>query len=304
MDFIHRFECQTCGACLEMGERERSTTCAYCASPSVIERPPTPDRPNPSFILGFTVPRQRAVEHARSWIRRALLAPQTFRRAAVQATRGVYVPAYLYTTAAYSRYRAEIGEAYEESETVETTDREGRKVTETRTVTRYDWHTLAGEHAVYINDHVVTASRGLPDEELQAITPFDLRSLQRFSPMIVSGFAAEDPSLDKHQSLQIARTLARKRMRRRVDRFLPGDRKRLLDCDTELHDEHLELAMLPVWILPVRYESDRPAVRLVVNGQTGRVWGRAPVSFIKVAMLAMFAISIALLVYKYIPQVL
>ncbi len=55
--------------------------------------------------------------------------------------------------------------------------------------------------------------------------------------------------------------------------------------------------MLPVWVLPVRYDEQRPPVRLLVNGQTGNIWGRAPVSLIKVAVLFAAVVTIGVLAY-------
>ena len=301
MSTTQLLECQTCGAQLEVARYHRSVSCAYCASPSVLERPPTPDRPNPTFALGFKITRDSALTHARRWIRRSLLAPGAFRRAAVEATQGVYVPAYLYTAAAYSWYRAEIGEEYYEDETYETRNDEGEKVTETRQVKRHEWRSLSGDHAVYINDHVVTASRGLQNHELQGIAPFDLRSLQRFTPALISGWIAEDPSIGKHRSLEMARAHARTRLREQLSDFMPGDCHRLIRHHSEFHDEHMELALLPVWVLPVAYAADKPAVRLLVNGQTGQVFGRSPISIVKVIALAALAIAIALLIYFYAP---
>lgn len=298
---MHGFECQTCGARLELADHERATTCAFCASPSVIERPATEERPRPSFALGFTVPRERALSFARSWVKRALLAPGAFRRAAVDAIRGVYLPAYLYTAAAYSYYRAEIGEAYTEEEKYKERDAEGKEVEKTRRVTHFEWRPLSGDHAVYISDHVVTASRGLPDRELQGITPFDLRALQRYSSALISGWAAEEPSLRKEHSMDLARADARARIRARIHDLLPGDSNRLVRAETEFHDEHMELALLPIWILPVRYGEDKPPVRLLVNGQTGQVWGRAPISVVKVLVLAVLALAAALAVYFLVP---
>ena len=168
-------------------------------------------------------------------------------------------------------------------------------------MTRHEWRPLSGDHAVYISDHVVTASRGLPDRELQGVTPFDLRALQRYSAALISGWAAEEPSLTSNQSLAQARAAARVRIRAEIDEFMPGDLHRLVRAQTEFHDEHMELALLPLWVLPVRYHDDKPPVRLLVNGQTGRVWGRAPISLIKVLLLAALAIAAALLVYFYAP---
>jgi len=68
-------------------------------------------------------------------------------------------------------------------------------VRRTRTVTKTEWRSLSGERAEYVTDRVVTASRGLPNRDLEAIEPFDLRALGRYEPALLSGWLAEEPSL-------------------------------------------------------------------------------------------------------------
>jgi hypothetical protein len=51
-------------------------------------------------------------------------------------------------------------------------------------------------------------------------------------------------------------------------------------------EEALDLTLLPVWIFAVHQGSGKPTVRFVVNGQTGKVHGSAPVSWAKVAAIA------------------
>ncbi len=295
-------QCNHCGALLEVAPKTRTATCVYCASPSVIERPATADRPNPSFALGFVVPPERALELTRKRVRRAFLAPRRFRRADVAAIRGVYVPAYLYTAAAYSSYRAKIGENYQVTETYETTDKDGEKVTRERTRTKTEWHRLGGEHAVYVNDHPVSASRGLPHHEMRTIEPFDLRALCRYTPKLISGWVAEEPALHPDACLAIARAEARKTIGRKLRAFMPGDHVLGLRHRTEFHDEHIELTLLPVWVLPIRYAADKPAVRLLVNGQNGRLGGRAPLSPVRVALALLAAVALIAAVVALLPN--
>ena len=47
--------CNECSASLEIQEGHRTAICPYCRCPSVVERPAAPDRPNPTFVLPFTV---------------------------------------------------------------------------------------------------------------------------------------------------------------------------------------------------------------------------------------------------------
>ena len=59
-----------------------------------------------------------------------------------------------------------------------------------------------------------------------------------------------------------------------------------------MSEEHLALTLLPVWVLPVRYAPDKPVVRLLVNGQTGRVFGDPPRSWLKIALAVGLALGV------------
>jgi hypothetical protein len=168
-------------------------------------------------------------------------------------------------------------------------------VTRTRTVTKTEWRSLSGQHAAYVSDIFVTASRGIPNHELDAIEPFDLRALHRYTPKVVSGWIAEEPSLLQQQCYALAREEALAEVGRRLNEFMPGDSFRGLQYQSQLHEENAVLSLVPIWVLAVRYRPDKPPVRMLVNGQSGRLYGKQPISWIKVtlAVLAVLALIAA-----------
>ena len=50
--------------------------------------------------------------------------------------------------------------------------------------------------------------------------------------------------------------------------------------------------LLPVWSFAVRYAEDRAPVQILVNGQTGRVGGKVPISAIKVTIAVLFGLAV------------
>ncbi|NOJ80122.1 hypothetical protein [Myxococcus xanthus] len=284
--------CQSCGARLVLEPALRTTRCPYCAAPAVVERPPVPGVPEPVFALGFALTHMAAKEHVARWLRsRSRFTRSGIRSAAPGEVRGVYVPAYLYSVLAQARYRASIGENYQETETYTTTEN-GKRVTRTRTVTRTEWRSLEGERVSYVADVLVTASKGLDNAELEALEPFDLRGLARYTPALISGWMAEEPSLTLAQCQALARKEAVERVGGLLSRFMPGDSHRDLEHQSRLDWEALDVCLLPVWVLAVRYAEDAPPLRVLVNGQTGAVHGEAPISSWKVlsALVALLAV--------------
>ena len=191
-----------------------------------------------------------------------------------------------------SRYSALIGEDYTETETYTTTNAQGKTETRTRTVTRTEHRPLHGEHAAYVADVLVTASRALGNAELEAVEPFDLRAIRRYDPSLVVGWIAEDPSMTAAECYELARREAVEKVGASLHGFMPGDSHRDLVHQTWLEQESLDLVLVPVWVLALRYREDRGLLRVLVNGQTGRVAGAVPWSRLRIAL----AVAAALLV--------
>lgn len=292
-------ECQSCGAGLQVEAHLRTLTCPYCDSPGVVERPPTPDRPPPTFVVGFVLTGEEAAERVQSWVRsRGLFAHSGLKRASVETVRGVYLPAYLYAATSHTTYSAEIGENYTVTETYTTTDANGKTVTRTRTKTKTEWRSLAGRHACYVQDVLVSASRGLGNDELEAIEPYDLRALVRYEPGMIAGWIAEEASRGREECRELARGEGSDQVGSQIARFLPGDSQRAIRYSTRLSEEALEPVLLPVWVFAARYAEDRPPLRIVLNGQTGQIHGEVPLSWpkIAIAVVLLLAVVVALVV--------
>jgi hypothetical protein len=185
------FACGQCGAALVF-DGVRSATCPYCASGNFVERPPG-HGPEPAFVVTFVGDAVVARGALARWLgSRSWFCDAAVRRAIVEELRGVYVPAYLYSSVGHTSFTAQIGEHYSETETYTVTDAEGKTREETRTVTRTEYRPLAGTHVGYVTDVIVSASAGLANAELARVEPYDLRQLRRFSPALVAGWIVEE----------------------------------------------------------------------------------------------------------------
>ena len=283
--------CQDCGATLRF-HGTRTTRCPYCASPSVLARPASPDLPNPDFVVAFGISEASALERAKNWTRsRGVFTHGGILRASIEDVRGVYLPAYLYTSIGSASYSAQIGEDYQEIETYAETVN-GRTEMRTRTVTKTEWRSLTGEWQGYFRDVVVSASRGLPNAELEAVEPFDLRLLRRFSEAQVQGWITEEPSMQLGACVADARQEAMQGLGQTLDRLMPGDSHSDLQFTSHFEREQASLVLVPCWVLAVRYDKEKPPVRLVINGQTGKAWGKAPLSWLRIAIAVLLTAAV------------
>lgn len=286
-----RLGCEQCGATLVV-RNQRTTVCPYCASPSVVERPPTTGQPDPVFVLTFAEGTSAAAKALKAWTSaQSIFCDGALKHAKVEDLQGIYMPAALYSAVARAQYQAEIGEDYTEIETYTVTDSEGNTRTETRTVTRTEYRHLSGEHVGYITDVIVSASKGLPNDELEAVEPFDLRQLRRYHPGLISGWNTEDMSRSFDECVALARGEAIALEGQRLTAFMPGDSHRDLTYAMNIDWETIDPVLVPIWVLAVRYRTDKPPLRVVVNGQTGKATGKAPISPIRVVIGIAVAIA-------------
>lgn len=276
--------CSNCGATLRVDDALRTSKCPYCANPQIVQRPPSPGRVEPTFVLGFAQTEPTARELVARWLKsRGFFRDPTLKTAEIVDLRGVYVPAYLYTATAHAEYHAEIGEDYTETETYTTTEN-GKTVQRTRQVTRTEWRHLVGVLSRYVSDVLVTASRGVHNQELESVEPFDLRAISRYTPALLSGWIAEEPTLPPEECARLAREEARRNVARFVDGFMPGDSHRLTHTNVRFEDEAADLTYVPLWILAARHDPNKPPVRILVNGQTGKLIGQAPLSWPRIVL--------------------
>jgi len=282
MTSTEEIQCESCGALVSVQKGEFTTRCLFCDAPSVISRG-TGHRgstPKFAFALGFSVEHEAASKAVAQWIGRKKMAPFGLQRATAERITGVYLPAHLYSATVESHYQASIGENYEKL-TVKSGSNGGVSVGK-REETEY--RDLSGTRVAYVADVVVSASRNVTNEELAAIEPFDLGKLRRYSAVMVTGWKAEEPSRTPDESSRLARAEVEASIGAVLRNFMPGDEVRSLRQTTGFVEESLDEILVPVWVFAIRYHPQKPPLRILVNGQTGKVGGMVPVSWAKVAL--------------------
>lgn len=289
--------CTGCGARVVFEGSALSCMCSYCDSPMVDEQ-----RALPSFdaVVPFRVPQRGAIEQLRTYLDSRRFAPAVLREVRVHARglRGVLVPFWVYEGVVRSEYRAKIGLHWYRTEKYK--DAEGKQ--QTREVRETEWFPLRGSAARQVEDHVVSASIGLPEREALSLAPFDLGWSSSYDPRLLSGFEAELPTVAESEAQRTAIDELREAEAARILReLLPGDVNRVDAIDSRIEVASRRLVLLPVWV--GTYRQGDVVLRLLVNGQTGKVVGRVPVSKAKIATLVLALLLVAGLIAAFMSFV-
>jgi DNA-directed RNA polymerase subunit RPC12/RpoP len=277
------FRCENCGAEVTYTGATMSSTCSFCGSEHVVERTGDVDRIPPESVVPFAVTFDRAKGFWRTWLGKGLFRPKKLIDLATgEQLKGVYVPHWTYDAHAWSRWTAEAGYHY----TV--TVGSGQNA---RTETRTRWESAAGERSDSFDDILVCASRGLDDRLMDEARPFDLDGAEPYRSEFLSGFAAEEYTIDLPAGWERARERANAIQTRRCSGDVPGDTQRFLRVWTQYGEVTWKHLLLPVWIASYRWNGK--TFRFMVNGQTGKVVGTAPISIVKVGIAVLLAAALA-----------
>ena len=277
--------CSACGARVALPPGEASGACPFCGSPAVVAGG-SPRRIKPKSLLPFKVTREQAWNDFRDWIGRLWFAPSELKRYAEQQEKlaGVYVPYWTYDSRTTSWYTGERGEDYWATESYTTTEN-GRSVTRTRQVRKTRWYPASGVVWNDFDDVLVLASKSLPKERAEELTPWDLENLVPFKEDYLSGFRAEAYGVELEEGFEAAKVIMDEGIRASVCRDIGGDHQRISSVKTQYADVTFKHLLLPVWISAYRYRDK--VYRVLVNARTGEVQGERPWSWVKITLLVL-----------------
>ena len=286
-------KCNTCGAVVLLEDKVAADKCPYCAS-FIENKPETAQNMiPPECMLPFVVESKQAIAAFSQWLKSLWFAPSALKHFAnLGKLNGVYVPFWAFDSMTYTYYRGERGDDYQETETYTETESytedgesKTRQVTKTRLVTRTRWTFVSGEVDHFFDDVPVCASHSIPEHYAASLTPKELKGVEPFQSAYLSSFTAERYSIGPKEGFDKAKQVMDGQIRQMCMRAIGGDHQRLHTVSTQHVGVTFKHLLLPIWLASYRYQDK--AYRVMVNGQTGKVLGDRPYSWIKIAGLVL-----------------
>ncbi|MBK7403508.1 MAG: hypothetical protein IPJ41_02455 [Phycisphaerales bacterium] len=273
--------CDTCGATVSLDSSATADICTYCGSPSVLVQDANRNAIRPESLIPLDVGRETAEAAFYRWISHLWFRPNALKRARQVGAMGVYLPAWTYDCRVHSEWSADAGYYYYVTETY-TAMVNGKPEVRTRQVRHTRWVPAWGRRDDAFDDLLVHASRGLPAELLQSLGRFDLRGLCPYRPEYLAGWRAEEYQVDLASGWARAQETVVEVQRGRCSGDVPGDTQRALRVQNTISDARWKHVLLPIWV--VQYRFAQRVYTVLIHGQTGRVVGRAPYSWVKIAL--------------------
>ena len=290
-------KCEQCGATTIVDTYNLSSKCAFCGSPN-IKKIDNLTGIKPESLIPFKIQKAKAEELFTKWIKRKLFAPNKIRKhQEIIEMKGIYIPHWTYDSDTYSAYTAQAGEYYYVTET-DWVEENGKRKMVTKRVRKTRWYPVSGDYSVFFDDILINASKNVDNEIINKIEPFHFNELVKYKPDYLSGFGAERYSVDLNEGWKQARDNIDGSIRHGVTQKINADEVRSLRVNTTYKNITYKHLLLPIWISS--YKHGKKAYNFMVNGQTGEVQGKAPVSALKVigTILAVAAIVTGIVFLK------
>ncbi|MCL1791239.1 MAG: hypothetical protein FWG40_07775 [Peptococcaceae bacterium] len=293
MSLIH---CESCGNDIVVPQSDLVALCEYCGSSKVLAQKAAAGIP-PDGVIPFTVDKHSAGESFRKWITRRFWAPRSLKRGFHEnKLESVYLPYWTFDAQADAVYTARGGKVYYVMEGIGENRRRVRKVR---------WYPVRGTISRFFDDILVNATktptRQGRDKLMARVENFGTQALLPFNTAYLSGFKAEKYTTTPEQGFEEAKTKMmaslKEQARREVLRYY--DEISSLNVKATYSRTTFKHILVPFWLSSYWY-MDKP-YRFVVNAQTGKVSGEAPVSKVKVALaVAAGAIVLVLALMLYL----
>ena len=279
--------CKACGAESIYDALQTSAVCPFCGSNQVMEQNDQ-DTIAPGGVVPFRISDDQASQLFHKWIKRKWFCPKLAKESAKpKRFKGIYLPYWTFDTDTVSTYHAEYGIDHT------TEDSEGETHTETH------WHNTSGTYTEFINDELVLASKNHDTSILHKLEPFDTENNKSYKPEYIAGFVAERYSLGLKDAWKIAKNSIKAKLRgqisNKIEREHNADHVRQLNVKTDYDNITYKYLLLPIWMSHFKYKDK--VYQFMINGQTGKVAGKTPLSIPKIIITAVGIIAVIALLY-------
>jgi DNA-directed RNA polymerase subunit RPC12/RpoP len=305
-----QIKCSNCSAEQTLPANLYASACTFCGTP-ITSKSYAQRLIKPKSLVPFKVTKLQAQDKWRAWIKGMWMAPSALKQFAQSdgGIKGMYIPYWTFDANTYSSYSGARGDNY--SESYETTNSNGERVTQTRTQTR--WTNVSGTVSFFHDDVLVPASGTYSAGEKTTATAqsaqarqalaqipggfgsalmgafsnelrtWNTKELVPYQEEYITGFQAEAYQVNLKEGFAQGRQIIDAKVRSLVEQDIGGDQQRINNLNTDYTHLTFKHILLPVWMSAYIFKGK--TYRFMVNGQTGEVQGESPKSGWKIFFL-------------------
>jgi DNA-directed RNA polymerase subunit RPC12/RpoP len=282
--------CQSCNAISVFDPDKVGKRCDFCGSASLVPYDEVKDVFRPESLLPLKLAENQVRDAIRTWYGSRWFAPNALgSKAMTDTVKAIYLPYWTFDAQVHADWRAMSGYYYYETEYY--TDSNGNR--QERSVQRVRWEPSWGSINHFFDDELVSASKGVDAGLLAKIEPFPTKDLVVYNSGFLAGWVVERYQIDLVAAAQRARQVMESKVYQMCASEVPGDTHRDLQISSDWSGQTFKHILAPIWLLTYDYYGR--SYQVVINGYTGKIAGKFPLSWVKITFLVL-GIIIAVLI--------
>lgn len=274
------YHCQNCGAKAVVSKTDIAVKCDYCGATNIIQIEDLPGI-KPDTVVLFKLTKEEAIARAKRWLSKRFFAPNWYKKTVrAKNVNGIYYPAFTFDAQTSSSYHG-----VEIVTHTQTTYVNGKPVVNTYTTE----HPFAGNLSKVFDDVLIPAATTITPESFKQLQPFGTNDACVYQKEFLAGFTASHYTKDAMQCWREAKDVMDRAIRREITNRYAGLVEGLSVSTTTTNITY-KYALLPLYVGHSEYDGKK--YDLYVNGQTGKVHAKSPVSVWKVLFTTAAALAV------------
>lgn len=265
------YQCKSCGAKEILDNQEVAMKCPFCGTNNIVKTNELPGL-KPQGITPFKIDKKQTSQIAVKWAKKKLYAPRKFKKSVKpENIDGIYNPVFTFDAITKSSYKGRLGKNYTEYRY-----ENGKMVSHTET--RY--FSISGVQDVNFDDFLIQASSNIPMNMIKEIEPFPTNKALLYKADYLRGYSANTYNKSGAQCWDECKIQMRNNIESQILKKYSYDIKVYLDVDTTFSKEQYKYILVPVYVGHYTYKTK--IYNFYVNGYSGRIAGKTPVSVWKI----------------------
>lgn len=279
------FKCDNCGAKVTLSQGQTASKCPFCGTAHAVEIKELKGL-KPNGVIPFSIDGDNALTLSKEWARKKFFAPRKFKKnLKAENVSGIYVPCFTFDSYTTSTYNGKIGR---------TKTRRVGSGKNARTVTYTEWQYISGTYYDNFDDIIVSSGSKIEQKNLDKILPYQTNSGKQFDEKYTLGFMAYHYDYEIEDCWQYAKNTIDNALRSRILSQYVYNTVAYLNVSTKHERVTFKYVMLPVYV--GNYKYAKKVYNFFVNGESGKVHGKTPISALKVIGLVVSILAVVALI--------
>ncbi|MDR2579050.1 MAG: hypothetical protein LBC70_09655 [Chitinispirillales bacterium] len=263
LDCLTTGSCPSCGAELYGNESTVAMVCPCCGNAQIIAKR-LDGMLKPDFVIPFRQDKKAAAAALKNFCKGKPLLPKFFvEENNINCVQGIYAPYWLFDADAHGHIH------YKATKVKKWADSRFHYV-------RTDHYSVVRDGNMGFEKIPVDASEKMDDAYMDAIEPFEYKTMENFHTSFLAGYAAEKYDVSADNSKGRAERRVKSTIEKEFAKSVTGYATvRAESTCVDVKKGKVSYALFPVWTLNTKYKEKN--YQFMMNGQTGRLVGKLPV---------------------------